>query len=268
MTLVEYYLQYFTELCEGRREPPEGISLPEATPEARAAALQPQILALGLPAFVRACAQQDGLTLPQALYDEFDPDGLLAAAQALARTAQLAPQDPAPASEPDAPPIEEPDGPHIEEPDGPRNACEVLLDCCLLDDKLFAYLADVLVRQDGLGFFRLAQVTTRTALRPEDFLLWLATRERFAEPEEQACVAILDACLARVQAEGQTELLAALLSGDRKTFELFRCDAPELRQLPDATYEWYSRNYLDKYYSVRFMLRTLGVRLPEGGGAA
>lgn len=259
MTLVEYYLQYFTELCEGRREPPDGISLPDAAPEARAAALQPQILALGLPAFVRACAGQDGLAIPQEVYDEFDPQELLAAAQTLAQTAQPEPQEPA---------QEDPDAPHIEEPDGPRNACEVLLDCCLLDDKLFAYLADVLVRKDGLGFFRLAQVTTRTSLRPEDFLSWLATRERFAEPEEQACVAILDACLARVQAEGQTELLAALLSGDRKTFELFRCEAQELRQLPDATYEWYSRNYLDKYYPVRFMLRTLGVPIPKGGGEA
>ena len=62
------------------------------------------------------------------------------------------------------------------------------------------------------------------------------------------------------------ELLAALLSGDQKTFELFRCQAPELVHLPEATYDWYSRNYLDQYYPVRFMMRLHGVTFPTWRG--
>ena len=33
--------------------------------------------------------------------------------------------------------------------------------------------------------------------------------------------------------------------------------------LPDATYEWYAQNYLDRYYPVRFILRMNGVAFPE-----
>ena len=57
--------------------------------------------------------------------------------------------------------------------------------------------------------------------------------------------------------------LAALLSGDRKTFELFRCEAPELVHLPQATFEWYAENYLDHYYPIRYLIRFNGIRLPE-----
>ena len=58
-------------------------------------------------------------------------------------------------------------------------------------------------------------------------------------------------------------MLAALLSGDRATFETFRCEAPELRQLPEATYEWYSRNYLDRDYPIRVLMKVNGVAFPE-----
>lgn len=51
--------------------------------------------------------------------------------------------------------------------------------------------------------------------------------------------------------------------GDRQTFELFRTEAPELRQVPAATYEWYSRNYLDRDYPLRFILRCNGVAFPD-----
>ena len=54
-----------------------------------------------------------------------------------------------------------------------------------------------------------------------------------------------------------------LLSGDRKTFELFRCEAPELVHLPQATFEWYAENYLDHYYPIRYLIRFNGIRLPE-----
>ena len=62
---------------------------------------------------------------------------------------------------------------------------------------------------------------------------------------------------------GRLELLAALLSGDQHTFETFRCEAPELVHLPQATYEWYCRNYLDRDYPFRMLLRCNGVTFPD-----
>ena len=73
----------------------------------------------------------------------------------------------------------------------------------------------------------------------------------------------MDACLERLRQEGQLELMAALLSGDRRTFELFRCQAPELQHLPTATYEWYSKNYLDRDYPIRMLMKCRGIRFPE-----
>ena len=67
----------------------------------------------------------------------------------------------------------------------------------------------------------------------------------------------------RLEQEGELELIAALLSGDEKTFKLFRTQAPELVHLPDATYEWYCKHYLDRYYPVRFILHHQGIELPR-----
>ena len=72
--------------------------------------------------------------------------------------------------------------------------------------------------------------------------------------------------LLRLAEEKENELLAALMSGDQTTFEIFRCEAPELKQLPDATYEWYCKNYLDKYYPVRIMMKLHGIRFPVWRG--
>lgn len=261
MTNFAYYLQCISELCEGTRPAPDGITLHGGDAQTRMEELQQQILQLGADEFLQRCAAHDHITITGDPYDGMDSAQmreLLLQLQPQAAEAETPMPDDAPAAAP------EDDGrPQIEEPDGPRSACEVLIDCCLLDDKLFAYLADVLKRQDVAGFVQLAQVTTRTGLRPEDFLLWLATKEYSAPETEQACVAIMDTCLRRVQTEGQTELLAALLAGDEQTFTLFRCEAEELKHLPAATYEWYCENYLDKYYPVRFMLRTLGVPMPK-----
>ena len=57
--------------------------------------------------------------------------------------------------------------------------------------------------------------------------------------------------------------LAALLSGDRITFDRFRCDAPELVHLPQATYDWFSRHYLDRDYPIRALMKWNGVTFPE-----
>ena len=73
----------------------------------------------------------------------------------------------------------------------------------------------------------------------------------------------MDKCLYRLEQEGELELIAALLSGDEKTFKLFRTQAPELVHLPDATYEWYCKHYLDRYYPVRFILHHQGIELPR-----
>jgi len=69
--------------------------------------------------------------------------------------------------------------------------------------------------------------------------------------------------LGRLEQEGEMELIAALLSGDETTFKLFRTQAPELVHLPDATYEWYCRHYLDRYYPVRFILHHQGIEFPR-----
>lgn len=64
MTLFEYYLQYMTRICEGSLEAPEGITLTETDEVRRAMELQQQIGAMGIPAFVRACAAAAGDEIP------------------------------------------------------------------------------------------------------------------------------------------------------------------------------------------------------------
>ena len=249
MKLIEYYLRDLQQIADGTRIPPEGICLTEDEPMRRAAQLQEQIQAIGIPEFVRRCAEQDGEPLEQAVYDDFKPEDLMATLSALAQQ----PEEEADDSEP----------PKIDEPDGPRNAYEVLLDCCCLDEKLLYYLIDVLKREDEGEFQKLALVTARKAFTIHDFLYWYITMEQRAEQEELICVTIMDACFDRLAADGQNELIAALISGDQTTFELFRCEAPELQHLPEATFEWYDRNYLAKLYPIRYMLKFNGIVFPK-----
>ena len=252
MTLIEHYLKYMQGIADGSRVPPEGVTLTQDDPLRRAAELQEQIQALGVPEFVRRCAAQDGEVIPEDVYAAYKPDDLLAALQAL--TAQEEPPT-------DAPDPAEP--PKIDEPDGPRSAYEVLLDCCLLDENLLYYLIDVLKRGAEEEFQKLALVTARKAFTQADFLYWFATKQDRASREELICVTLMDACFDRLAAEGEKELIAALISGDQRTFELFRCDAPELMHLPEATFAWYDKNYLQGYYPVRYMLKYNGVTLPK-----
>lgn len=103
----------------------------------------------------------------------------------------------------------------------------------MLDENLIAYLIDVLKANDRAGFYKLSQVTTHLDLDPDEFLYWLAHREDYAETdEERACAVILDACLDRLRAEGQMDVAAALLSGDRMTFDALRCEAPRAAPAP------------------------------------
>ena len=260
MELAQYYMKYLQELGEGQREAPEGIVLTETDPMRRAVELQEAIATLGVPEFVRRCAAQDGTEPDPAIFENYQPEAL---AEALCR---LAGEQNAPSDEPAEAP-EEDQTPKIEEPDGPRSAYEVLLDCCLLDEKLLYYLIDVTKRSAVEEFQKLALVTTRKAFTPDDLLRWFAGKERRGAQEELICVTLMDTVFDRLAAEGQKELIAALLCGDRTTFELFRCDAPELVHLPEATYEWYEKNYLAGYYPVRYMLKFNGVAFPADAAA-
>ena len=250
MSLIPYYLQYLSEICEGTREAPAGIVLTEQEDLKKAMQLQTEIAKMGIPAFVRACAAADGTEIPQEEYDSFDPAELNAA------IAQLAA-----ASQPQKQPEE--DAPQEPVKTETRDIFEIFLDSVCLDDNLLTYLIDILKRRSEPEFAKLSHAAARTELKLDDFLAWLGNMELLADEDEQACAAIMDKCLYRLEQEGELELIAALLSGDEKTFKLFRTQAPELVHLPDATYEWYCKHYLDRYYPVRFILHHQGIELPR-----
>lgn len=252
MNVIERYFLYIQQINEGSRPVPEGITLTQDSPLAKAGELQEQIMKMGVPAFVNLCAAQDGQTLDPKELENFRQEELLEALQAML----------APSEEVNEPQEDDSAPPKISEPDGPRSAYEVLIDCCSLDEKLMYYLIDVLKRQAEEEFQKLALVTTRKAFTQRDFLYWYGTKANRGSREELICVTLMDACFDRLAKDGQLELIAALLSGDRTTFELFRCDAPELVHLPEATYQWYEDYYLQGLYPLRYMLKFNGVEIP------
>ena len=250
MTLFDYYLRYMTEVWEGTRPAPEGITLPEGGDEsARIQALGQQLQDMGMVAFVRACAAQDGTVLPEELFAESGDLGGFELFLQNADKAQEAPVAEKKSATPD--------------PDANKHAFEVFLDCIAMDDGLVQYLIDVLKRMDRKEFFKLSQITTKLDLDPEEFLYWLGHREVYAGEEEQGCAAAMDHALLRLADEGRLDVVAALLSGDRNTFETFRCEAPELMHAPIATFEWYEKNYLDRDYPIRLIMRLNGVQFPN-----
>ena len=261
MNVIERYFSYIQQINEGERPVPEGLTLTQEEPLAKATELQGQIMEMGIPAFVTLCAAQDGETIDPRELADFRQEDLMAALQAMLTGAEgSAPEPP-----PQEPLAEEEDGsapPRIQEPDGPRSVYEVLIDCCSLDEKLMYYLLDVLKRQAEEEFQKLALVTTRKAFTRMDFLYWYGTKEHRSSREELICVTLMDACFDRLARDGQVELVAALLSGDQTTFELFRCDAPELVHLPEATYEWFETHYLQGLYPLRYMLKFNGIKMP------
>lgn len=247
MTLFDYYLRYMTEVWEGTRPAPEGITLPEGGDEnARILALGQQLQDMGMAAFVRACAAQDGTELSEELFAE---SGDLGGFELFLQNADKAQEAEEQTVTPD--------------PDADKHAFEVFLDCIAMDDGLVQYLIDVLKRMDRKEFFKLSQITTKLDLDPEEFLYWLGRREMYADEEEQGCAAAMDHALLRLADEGRLDVVAALLSGDRKTFETFRCEAPELMHAPIATFEWYEKNYLDRDYPIRLIMRLNGVQFPN-----
>ena len=250
MTLFDYYLRYMTEVWEGTRPAPEGITLPEGGDEnAHIQALGQQLQDMGMAAFVRACAAQDGTELSEELFTE---SGDLGGFELFLQNADKA-QEALAAEKKSATP----------DPDANKHAFEVFLDCIAMDDGLVQYLIDVLKRMDRKECFKLSQITTKLDLDPEEFLYWLGRRETYADEEEQGCAAAMDHALLRLADEGRLDVVAALLSGDRNTFETFRCEAPELMHAPIATFEWYEKNYLDRDYPIRLIMRLNGVQFPN-----
>ena len=121
MTLLQYYIRFLGEMLDGTRPLPEGMTLHETDEMRRAMELQEQIARLGIPAFVRMCAEESGIVIPEEEYASFDPAAL---AQALSRMpAQQAPAEPPQeAAEPVKTEI--------------RDIYEVFLDSVCLDDAL------------------------------------------------------------------------------------------------------------------------------------
>ena len=250
MDLFERSLQYMLEIMQGKRTPPEGMVITAEDEEERARQVGEQAAAMGVEALVRACAAQDGEELPEDLV-QYDAQGI-PLSQTGAGFSVFVKKDGAAQPEKEA---EE----TIPDPDKGKHAFEVFLDCLALEDNLIVYLIEVLKNRDWAEFNKLSRITTNMDLDPEEFLYWLAHREDYAEAEEQMCAQIMDRCLERLMVEGQTETVAALISGDEATFNAFRCEAPELVHLPDATFEWYARNYLDRDYPIRALMRWNGV---------
>ena len=248
MSLIPYYLQFVSEICEGKRPLPEGFALHETDDLKKAVELQTQIQTVGIPEFVRRCAAQTGESIPQADYDAFDPNDLNAAIAQLAAERAPEPDEPAEPAEPVKTET--------------RDIFEVFLDSICLEDELVNYLIDVLLRKSDGEFRILSRAAARTVLSMDDFLAWLGNRELLGSTDEQACVRIMDGCLDRLVREQRVEVAAALISGDQATFEIFRTEEPELVHLPEATFEWFNKYYLSGYYPVRFILRTKGVVFP------
>ena len=244
MTLFDCFLDYVTRITQG--EFPSPVELAEGDEAEQMASLTRAVAEMGVAEFVKACAAKEGRTLPEEL---FAPEN-----SGLDALAQMAAQPPEETAAP------EETGP---DPDAGKHAFEVLLDCVALDDGLVRFLIDALRRDDREAFFKLSQVTTHRDLDPHEFLYWLGHREDYGSDEERQCAAMMDGCLTRLLEEGRGDVAAALLSGDKATFEAFRREAAELVHLPQATYEWYCRNYLDRDYPIRLMMKRNGIVFPE-----
>ena len=188
MTLMDYCMQYIDEIMDGKRPAPEGITLTETDPVARGMELLQKVG--DFPTLARLCAAQDGTQIPREVYDSFDPGAAIS--MFLGRDGeQESPQEPQP------------------DPDAGKHAFQVLLDCVALDDGLVQYLTQVLRDRDWAGFYKLSQITTKMDLNPEEFLFWLGNKELWADDEERACAAVMDAVLLRLAEEGRLDAVAA-----------------------------------------------------------
>lgn len=253
MELCERYLHYMSALCEGTMPAPPELALTADTTEERAAQLQSALKSMSVPDFVRLCAKSAGDELDEAIFDHFSEEdfsrALLQMLTAAAEPEEVEEKPPAAESTPD--------------PDAGKHAFEVFCDCVELDEQLVAYLIDILKCGDKAAFYKLSQVTTQLDLDPREFLYWLAHREDYGTDDERACAATWTRA-SRASRRKAGRALGALLSGDQKDVRtLPHLKRPELRHLHAATYEWYSKNYLDRDYPLRFILMCNGVEFPD-----
>ena len=84
MELFDYYLRYMTELLEGKRPAPEGITLTAEDEEGRTRQITEQLASMGAADFVRACAAQDGEALHAALGKDAAYVGMLGSRRKIA----------------------------------------------------------------------------------------------------------------------------------------------------------------------------------------
>lgn len=242
MTLLDHYFFFCAQVCEGACPTPAGITLTREDAMERAVELQSQIT--DIPAFVRACAAATGAEIPQSLYDDFRPEQLAQAMEHLAAGDDALEDTPEEAQEP------------------PRHVFEVFLESVMLEERLVAYLIDVLKRRDNLAFFKLSQVAARADIDPREFLFWLGRKEDYAEDEtERACVKVWDSALGSLLREGRGEAAAAILSGDEGVFRAYCAEAGLSGGRED--YERFCTLYLDRFYPLRLMLRANGVAFPD-----
>lgn len=238
MTLMEQFLKDCAAICEGELSPPDGISLSTGTPMERAVELHSQIR--DIPGFVRACAQVRGETLPESLFDDFREEDVEKALSQISLDVE------------DEPPRE----------DRP-NVFEAFASALLLEEGLTAYLIHILRSDDRLSFFKLSKVAVQADIDPHAFLYWLGHKEDFADETERSCARLYDGVMDRLLREGGQEVAAALLSGDRNTFEAFRREAPELQGMESDAYQQFCEYYLDRHYPLRLMLRFNGISFPD-----
>ncbi len=172
MTLLERYLNYLSQICEGSRTPPEGILLTRTGDMEKAIELQQQIAGLGIPEFVKRCAAQDGEEIPEQELESFDASQMLSALTQMDAGEALPAQE-APAEEEAQP---EPVKTEI------RDIYEVFLDSVCLEDNLLSYLIDILKRGAKDEF------QTLSTRRRGRFWIWMnfcsgsATRRRSPDP--------------------------------------------------------------------------------------
>ena len=91
MTLLERYLNYLSQICEGSRKAPDGITLTKTGDMEKAIELQQQIAAIGIPEFVRLCAAQDGETIPEEELATFEEAGACGKASTPRRCSRRSP---------------------------------------------------------------------------------------------------------------------------------------------------------------------------------
>lgn len=197
MELFALYLQFLSEICEGTRPAPAGITVPASGAEEKVQAVQQAALEMGIDAFVRACAEAEGREVPQEWYDNFD---LAQVIQAMGQFGQAKRRNRRPRRRPPRQMRQTTRRTRRRRSRSPTARATPARSCLTA-----AYWRMICSRiwwscsrqRMKWGFFRLSQVTARKQISLEDFLIWLGNKELDASEEEQACVAILDACLQR-----------------------------------------------------------------------